>query len=91
MFTGHAKFSFALFKVEHHPKMTRYAVENFSLREENSQLRSLEWVVQAEEAVTQLTAELEEAFHRAVETEQLTEGKTTPTSAGEPAKATSPQ
>lgn len=61
------------FKVEHHPKMTRYAAENFSLREENHQLRSLESVVNAQEAAAQVAAELEEAFQRAMETEKLTE------------------
>lgn len=63
------------FKVEHHPKMTRYAAENFSLREENRQLRSLESLVKAEEVVAQVSAELEEAFQRAVESERLTESK----------------
>ncbi|KAM7403058.1 hypothetical protein PAMA_003808 [Pampus argenteus] len=60
-------------QVEHHPKMTRYAAENFSLREENRHLRSLESVVNAEEAAVQVAAELEEAFQRAMETEKLTE------------------
>eukprot|EP00064_Thunnus_orientalis_P020006 superscaffoldBa00005280_g20137 len=60
-------------QVEHHPKMTRYAAENFSLREENHQLRSLESVVNAQEAAAQVAAELEEAFQRAMETEKLTE------------------
>ncbi|XP_042356608.1 kinesin-like protein KIF15-A [Plectropomus leopardus] len=56
-------------QVEHHPKMTRYAAENFSLREENRQLRSLESVVKAQEAAVQISAELEEAFQRVMETE----------------------
>uniref|UniRef100_A0A8C9ZBR7 Kinesin family member 15 n=1 Tax=Sander lucioperca TaxID=283035 RepID=A0A8C9ZBR7_SANLU len=60
-------------QVEHHPKMTRYAAENFSLREENRQLRSLESVVKTEEAAVQVAAELEEAFQRAMETDRLTE------------------
>ncbi|XP_078133812.1 kinesin-like protein KIF15 isoform X2 [Sander vitreus] len=60
-------------QVEHHPKMTRYAAENFSLREENRQLRSLESVVKTEEAAVQVAAGLEEAFQRAMETERLTE------------------
>uniref|UniRef100_A0A8C9ZD44 Kinesin family member 15 n=1 Tax=Sander lucioperca TaxID=283035 RepID=A0A8C9ZD44_SANLU len=62
-------------QVEHHPKMTRYAAENFSLREENRQLRSLESVVKTEEAAVQVAAELEEAFQRAMETDRLTESK----------------
>ncbi|XP_040915830.1 kinesin-like protein KIF15-A isoform X2 [Toxotes jaculatrix] len=56
-------------QVEHHPKMTRYAAENFSLREENRLLRSLESVVKAEEVVAQVADELEEAFQTAMETE----------------------
>uniref|UniRef100_A0A7N6BFY2 Kinesin motor domain-containing protein n=1 Tax=Anabas testudineus TaxID=64144 RepID=A0A7N6BFY2_ANATE len=60
-------------QVEHHPKMTRYAAENFSLREENRQLRSLESVMKAEEVLTQVSAELEEAFQRVIESERLTE------------------
>uniref|UniRef100_A0A8C9ZB98 Kinesin family member 15 n=1 Tax=Sander lucioperca TaxID=283035 RepID=A0A8C9ZB98_SANLU len=65
-------------QVEHHPKMTRYAAENFSLREENRQLRSLESVVKTEEAAVQVAAELEEAFQRAMETDRLTETSSTP-------------
>ncbi|XP_059208609.1 kinesin-like protein KIF15 [Centropristis striata] len=60
-------------QVDHHPKMTRYAAENFSLREENRQLRSLESVVKAEEFTVQVSADLEEAFQRALETERRTE------------------
>ncbi|XP_034531581.1 kinesin-like protein KIF15-A [Notolabrus celidotus] len=60
-------------QVDHHPKMTRYAAENFSLREENRQLRSLESVVNAEEAVGQVAAEMEEVFQRTMETERHTE------------------
>uniref|UniRef100_A0A668ASW8 Kinesin family member 15 n=1 Tax=Myripristis murdjan TaxID=586833 RepID=A0A668ASW8_9TELE len=59
-------------QIEHHPKMTRYAAENYSLREENRHLRSLESVRRAEEAAGQAAAELEEAFHRAHETERQT-------------------
>lgn len=55
--------------------MTRYTAENFSLREENRQLRSLESVLKAEEASAQVAAELEEAFQRATETERPTESK----------------
>ncbi|XP_034380980.1 kinesin-like protein KIF15-A [Cyclopterus lumpus] len=56
-------------QVEHHPKMARYAAENFSLRQENRQLRCLESVVKAEEVAVHVAAELEEAFQRALETE----------------------
>ncbi|KAK6304480.1 hypothetical protein J4Q44_G00250660 [Coregonus suidteri] len=56
-------------QIEHHPKMTRYAAENYSLREENRQLRSLESGRRAEEAAGQAAAELEEDFQRALETE----------------------
>uniref|UniRef100_A0A668AT42 Kinesin family member 15 n=1 Tax=Myripristis murdjan TaxID=586833 RepID=A0A668AT42_9TELE len=44
-------------QIEHHPKMTRYAAENYSLREENRHLRSLESVRRAEEAAGQAAAE----------------------------------
>ncbi|XP_067336732.1 kinesin-like protein KIF15 isoform X2 [Channa argus] len=60
-------------QVEHHPKMTRYAAENFNLRQENRQLRSLESVVKAEEVLAQVSDELEEDFQRAVESERLRE------------------
>ncbi|MED6268302.1 hypothetical protein CHARACLAT_020999, partial [Characodon lateralis] len=63
-------------QVDHHPKMTRYAAENYSLREENRLLRSLESVLKAEEVSTQVAAELEEAFQRALESEKLTEVST---------------
>lgn len=56
-------------KVEHHPKMTRYAAENFRLRQENRQLRSLESVMQAEEVAATTAAELEDMFQKAVESE----------------------
>lgn len=55
--------------------MTRYIAENFSLRQENHQLRSLESVVKATEAVAAIAADLEEAFQRAMETQRLTESK----------------
>lgn len=55
--------------------MTRYAAENFSLRQENRQLRSLESVVKAEEAADTIAAELDETFQRAMEIERLTESK----------------
>ncbi|XP_070698199.1 kinesin-like protein KIF15 [Pempheris klunzingeri] len=60
-------------QVEHHPKMTRYAAENFSLRAENRLLRSLESVVRAEDAAAHVAVELEEAFQRTMETERLME------------------
>ncbi|XP_039992248.1 kinesin-like protein KIF15-A [Xiphias gladius] len=73
-------------QVEHHPKMTRYAAENFSLREENQQLRSLEALVKAEEGVAQVAAELEEAFQTAMESERL---KETPVASSTPVAADS--
>lgn len=63
-------------QVDHHPKMTRYAAENYSLREENRLLRSLESVIKAEEVCAQVTAELEEAFQRELESEKLPEAST---------------
>lgn len=56
--------------------MTRYAAENYSLREENRLLRSLESVIKCEEVSTQVAADLEEAFRKALESEKFTEGKT---------------
>lgn len=53
--------------------MIRYAAENNKLRQENHQLRSLDSVVKAEEAIAAIAADLEEAFNRAMETERLTE------------------
>lgn len=49
--------------------MTRYAAENFTLRQENRQLRSLNSVREAEEAAATTAAELDEVFQRAVESE----------------------
>ncbi|KAJ3612893.1 hypothetical protein NHX12_019150 [Muraenolepis orangiensis] len=62
-------------QIEHHPKMTRYAAENYSLREENRHLRSLESISKAEEAVGQAAAELEEAFQLALEAPKPTEAQ----------------
>uniref|UniRef100_A0A6Q2YC08 Kinesin motor domain-containing protein n=1 Tax=Esox lucius TaxID=8010 RepID=A0A6Q2YC08_ESOLU len=62
-------------QIEHHPKMTRYAAENYSLREENRQLRSLESVRRAEQAACQAAAELEEEFQRVLETERSDESE----------------
>uniref|UniRef100_A0A3P9J347 Kinesin family member 15 n=1 Tax=Oryzias latipes TaxID=8090 RepID=A0A3P9J347_ORYLA len=60
-------------QVEHHPKMTRYAAENYSLREENRQLRSLDSVMKAEEHAAHIAAELEEVLQRTTESERLPE------------------
>lgn len=49
--------------------MTRYAAENFTLRQENRQLRSLDSVRKAEEAAATTAAELDEMFQKAVESE----------------------
>ncbi|XP_076014647.1 kinesin-like protein KIF15 [Genypterus blacodes] len=77
-------------QVEHHPKMTRYAAENFSLREENRHLRSLESVRNIEEDAAHTAAELEEAFQKAVEMEGVTKiqpGFSTPATSSEKLKA----
>ncbi|XP_044023703.1 kinesin-like protein KIF15-A isoform X2 [Siniperca chuatsi] len=71
-------------QVEHHPKMTRYAAENYSLREENRQLRSLESVMKAEEVAAQVAAELDESFQRAMDAERPTE---TPAASSTPVAA----
>ncbi|KAM6961222.1 kinesin-like protein KIF15 [Aplochiton taeniatus] len=57
-------------QLEHHPKMTYYAAENYGLREEVRQLRALEAVIQEEHTAAQRATELEEAFHRALQTAQ---------------------
>lgn len=57
--------------------MTRYAAENYTLREENRQLRSLESVVKAGEVVAQVAADLEKDFQKAMASERLTESKMT--------------
>uniref|UniRef100_A0A8C5A4L8 Kinesin motor domain-containing protein n=1 Tax=Gadus morhua TaxID=8049 RepID=A0A8C5A4L8_GADMO len=54
-------------QMEHHPKISQYAAENYSLRQENRYLRSLESVTKAEEAAGQAAVELEEAFRLALE------------------------
>lgn len=56
-------------QMEHHPRMTKCTAENYSLREENRRLRSLESVRGAEEVAGQAAAELEEAFQKVLETE----------------------
>lgn len=52
--------------------MTRFAAENSSLREENRLLRSLESVVNAEADAARVSDELEEAFQKAMESENPT-------------------
>uniref|UniRef100_A0A8C5CVS2 Kinesin motor domain-containing protein n=1 Tax=Gadus morhua TaxID=8049 RepID=A0A8C5CVS2_GADMO len=61
-------------QMEHHPKISQYAAENYSLRQENRYLRSLESVTKAEEAAGQAAVELEEAFRLALEASGPTEG-----------------
>ena len=58
--------------------MTRYAAENYSLREENRHLRSLESIRKAEEAAGQAAVELEEAFQLALEAPKPTDGNPLP-------------
>ncbi|XP_062378066.1 kinesin-like protein KIF15 [Sardina pilchardus] len=57
-------------QLEHHPRMMRYAAENFSLREEVRALRALDSVKTARVAAEQCTTELEEAFHKVAESEK---------------------
>ena len=64
--------------MEHHPKISQYAAENYSLRQENRYLRSLESVTKAEEAAGQAAVELEEAFRLALEASGPTEGNQPP-------------
>ncbi|XP_047682869.1 kinesin-like protein KIF15 isoform X3 [Prionailurus viverrinus] len=49
-------------KIEHHPRVAKYAMENHSLREENRRLRLLEPVKRAQEMDAQTIAVLEKAF-----------------------------
>ncbi|XP_046903869.1 kinesin-like protein KIF15-B [Hypomesus transpacificus] len=56
-------------QIEHHPRITKYMAENYSLREENCQLRSSESVRRAEEVDSQAAAELEKAFQKVLEAE----------------------
>uniref|UniRef100_A0A8C5AFN3 Kinesin motor domain-containing protein n=1 Tax=Gadus morhua TaxID=8049 RepID=A0A8C5AFN3_GADMO len=62
-------------QMEHHPKISQYAAENYSLRQENRYLRSLESVTKAEEAAGQAAVELEEAFRLALEASGPTEAQ----------------
>lgn len=57
-------------QLERHPRMMRYAAENFSLREEVRSLRALESVRCARVAAEQCTAELQEAFQKVLESEK---------------------
>jgi len=58
--------------------MTRYAAENYSLREENRHLRSLDSVRRSEEDADQAALELEEALELALEGSKPTEGNHPP-------------
>ncbi|KAM9308217.1 kinesin-like protein KIF15 [Gastrophryne carolinensis] len=49
-------------QIEHHPRLAKYASENYSLREENKRLRSLQSVKRAQEMNNQMIVELERAF-----------------------------
>lgn len=59
-------------QLEHHPRMMRYAAENFSLREEVRSLRALDSVKSARLTAEQCTTELEQAFQKVVESEKPT-------------------
>nr|XP_023690136.1 kinesin-like protein KIF15 [Paramormyrops kingsleyae] len=61
-------------QVERHPRMIRYAAENFSLREENRQLRALESVRKAVVADAQTAAELEVLLQSCLEAEKTPGG-----------------
>lgn len=57
-------------KMEHHPRVAKYAMENHSLREENRRLRLLEPVKRAQEMDAQTIAVLEKAFSKLFGTEK---------------------
>ncbi|KAI6074717.1 Kinesin-like protein KIF15 isoform X1 [Aix galericulata] len=62
-------------KMEQHPRIAKYAMENHNLREENKRLRSLQSVKKAQEIDAQTIAELEKAFLQASATEKTTGGQ----------------
>ncbi|OXB83254.1 UNVERIFIED_CONTAM: hypothetical protein H355_002006 [Colinus virginianus] len=62
-------------KMEQHPRIAKYAMENHNLREENKRLRSLQSVKKAQEVDAQTIAELEKAFLQASATEKNTGGQ----------------
>ncbi|XP_063778478.1 kinesin-like protein KIF15 [Pseudophryne corroboree] len=49
-------------QVDHHPRVTKYALENYNLREENKRLLSLQSVKRAHEINNYMMADLERAF-----------------------------
>lgn len=57
-------------KIEHHPRVAKYAMASHSLREENRRLRLLEHVKRAEEIDAQTIAVLEEAFSEMTDKEK---------------------
>ncbi|KAI5932113.1 Kinesin-like protein KIF15 [Manis javanica] len=57
-------------KMEHHPRVAKYAMENHSLREENRRLILLEPVKRAQEMDAQTIAVLEKAFSKLFGTEK---------------------
>ncbi|KAK2517495.1 hypothetical protein Q9233_013087 [Columba guinea] len=61
-------------KMEQHPRIAKYAMENHNLREENKRLRSLQSVKKAQEIDAQTIAELEKAFLEASAAEKNTGG-----------------
>ncbi|XP_062850951.1 kinesin-like protein KIF15 [Trichomycterus rosablanca] len=64
-------------QVEHHPRMMWFAAENCSLREEVRTLRTFESVKSAQKASSQNAAELEQAFHELLESEEAARGPPT--------------
>ncbi|XP_044904930.1 kinesin-like protein KIF15 isoform X3 [Felis catus] len=62
-------------KIEHHPRVAKYAMENHSLREENRRLRLLEPVKRAQEMDAQTIAVLEKAFSELSGTEKKDKGQ----------------
>uniref|UniRef100_A0AAY4CBJ6 Kinesin motor domain-containing protein n=1 Tax=Denticeps clupeoides TaxID=299321 RepID=A0AAY4CBJ6_9TELE len=61
-------------QLEHHPRMMRYAAENFGLREEVRCLRALDSVKAARQAQAQSATELEQAFQKFLESEKAAAG-----------------
>ncbi|XP_030628202.1 kinesin-like protein KIF15 [Chanos chanos] len=74
-------------QLEHHPRMMRFAAENYSLREEVRVLRALDSVKTASSVEAQMAAELEEAYRSILESEKNSEGPGAPPTFSTPVTA----
>ncbi|KAL2098945.1 hypothetical protein ACEWY4_005425 [Coilia grayii] len=74
-------------QLEHHPRMMRFAAENFSLREEVRVLRAMDSVKSAQEMAEQCTAELEATFQTTLEASKPIRDTGAPTTYSTPVTA----